>query len=681
MIRIAVLTTVCLLLSACADDQSSAPQSGAAVATPNDEDTLVLGFDPASLSTTVRPQDDFWHYVNGSWIDSTEIPADRASYGTFHIINDRTEETVKALLEEASLEGGQLGDLYASYLDEGAAQAAGIDPLKPLFARIDAAEDSRQLVRLFGYLRKLDVTAPIASYNDNDAYDSTRLLVYLWQGGLGLPDRDYYLSDNEKLKEIRTAYQAHIEKYFELAGWPDGGARAEQILSLESRIAGLHWTSVQNRDRQQIYSNQYTFEKAEELTGSFPLGAWFDGVGITAPDKLVVAQTSYFEALGNLLDDTPMETWQAYLKFHTIRAFAEFLSTEIAQHDFEFRGRTLRGQEEQKARWRRAVRFVNRAAGELLGRRYVDRHFPESAKAEIDELVENLRKAFDVSIRELEWMQGETRTAALAKLQAFLPKLGYPDNWRDFSGLQVVRGNLAANAIAAREFNADYALSLLNVPADRNRWNINPQTVNAFYRPTHNTITFPAGILQSPMFDSAADPAANYGAIGSVIGHEFSHGFDDQGRKFDGQGLLRNWWTEEDASEYQRRAQVLVEQFNAFQPLEDTSINGELTLGENIGDLAGVLMAYRAFELSGHADGPKRGGLSPRQRFFVGYAVAFRSKLREPYLRELLLRDPHSPGQYRVMGALRNVPGFYSAFNVQNGDGMWLSPTQRAKIW
>ncbi len=648
------------------------------------------GFDPADLSSTIRPQDDFWGYVNANWLNTTEIPADKSSYGTFHILNDLTEDQIRVIVDRvsaavadgsATADEQTLGAIYRSYLDTETIETQGLAPLADEFARIDELDSLSALTKLFGEYATLGVTTPVLFYTDNDATDATRVILYLWQGGLGLPNRDYYLSDQEKLVQARTDYEAHIARMFDLAGWEDGEAAARDILALETRIAGHHWTQVQNRDRQTIYSNQYGFSEAEAHVGGFDLNRWFSGFGMSPPNKLVMAQTSYFENLETILGGTPLPVWKNYLRFHLLRSFASYGPSAIDEENFDFSGRKLRGQETQAERWKRGVRVLNRSTGELLGKIYVAQFFPEASKSQISELVEHLREAFRVSIAELEWMSEATKEQALIKLEAFMPKLGYPDEWRDFSALDVDPGANIANSFAVRRFSHAYELEKLRQPVDRNEWSTNPQTVNAFYRPTHNSITFPAGILQPPFFSATQDPAINYGAIGSVIGHEFSHGFDDQGRKFDGQGLLRNWWTEEDAAKYQARASVLVEQFSNFQPLPDTSINGQLTLGENIGDLAGVIMSYRAFELSGHADGPPMNGLTPRQRFFVGYALAFRGMRREQYLRELLLRDPHSPGKFRVMGILPNVPGFYEAYNVQEGDGMWLPPEDRAKIW
>ncbi len=689
LFRCVVVLTIAIGLGACVrstpvDTTSVAgPAAGPASSTPPPGT-----FDARELSTTVRPQDNFWKYVNARWIDATEIPADRSSYGSFHHVLDRTDERIRTLLDR-SLEAGDdashaartIGHLYGSFLDEATVEELGLEPLAGYIQRIDALSGVQAVPALMGELAQFGVTGPVSFYTDNDAFDGTRLLLYLWQGGLGMPNRDYYLSDNDKLVNARQAYREYIAAMFELAGWDNGASGADAVLALETAMAERHWTPVRNRDRQTIYSNQLSLAEAEALTGEFALTAWLSSLGAGAPGKVVVAQTSYFEALGALLVDTDLAVWQAYMKFHLLHAMAPYLPQAFVERRFDFTGRTLRGQEEPLPRWRRGVRLVNGSAGQLLGQLYVAEYFPESAKQEIAALVENLRVAYGESIRALAWMSDATKAQALIKLDGFLPKLGYPETWRDFAGLTVARNTLAENVLAAASFNTTYRLGLLNEPVDRTLWSTNPQTVNAFYRPTHNSITFPAGILQPPFFDPAQDPALNYGAIGSIIGHEFSHGFDDQGRKFDATGLLRNWWTDEDAAQYEARSELIVGQYSVFQPLADTAINGRLTLGENIGDLAGVIMSFKAFELSGYADGPSVGGLTPRQRFFVGYALAFRSKIREQYLRELLLRDTHSPAEFRVTGVLRNVPAFYEAYGVEEGDGMYLPPARRAKIW
>ncbi|MEM7099074.1 MAG: M13 family metallopeptidase [Pseudomonadota bacterium] len=673
-----ILASLTLLMVGC---QTPTPNSG----DPTQPEKPNLGFEIGDLSNEIRPQDDFWGYVNAKWIETTEIPADRSSYGTFWQIIDRTEAQIRTILDEvttsaASADQQTIANLYNSFLDQDALDALGLEPLQDELSSIDAIDSYASLYTKFGEFAALGINSPVTFYADNDATDQTRLILYLWQSGLGLPNRDYYLEDVEKLLQARADYQTHITNLFALAGWDNGDQAATDIVSLETELAKAHWTQTRSRERSKTYRNQYTYADAETFTEKFDLGVWLTALGAGTPDKLVLAQTSYFENVGHIVQATSLGVWKNYLKLHLLKSFAPYLSREIDDENFDFLGRKLRGQQAQAERWKRGVRFINRNAGELLGKIYVERYFPESAKGQIGELVENLRGAFDVSIRELRWMSPVTKTQALNKLQAFLPKLGYPDEWRDYAGLNT-SDSLFNNVLNARRFNHQFGLAKLSKPVDRAAWTTNPQTVNAFYRPTHNSITFPAGILQRPMFESGSDPAMNYGAIGSIIGHEFSHGFDDQGRKFDGNGLLRNWWTDVDSEQYQARAQILVDQFEQFQPLPNTSINGQLTLGENIGDLAGATMSYRAFELSGHADGPDVAGLSPRQRFFIAYAIAFRSKLREPYLRELLLRDSHSPGQYRVLGVLRNMTEFYEAFDVQPSDGMYLPEQMRVKIW
>ena len=646
------------------------------------------------LSTTIRPQDDFWGYVNQYWIDTTEIPADKSVYGTFYALNDKAERQIKEIIEETqadvaaghgSADAKKIGNLYASYLDTEAVESQGLAPLNNILQLINEVEDHTQLATLFGRLSVYSINAPLAYYTDNDAQDQTKLIFYMWQYGLGLSNRDYYLSDQEKLAQAKSDYRQHIINMFALANWISDPAQqqlaADEIIALETQIAQAQWTQVQNRDRQTIYSNQVSKAQAINLVGKFDLKGWFEGIGYPMPEKFVIAQTDYFKSLATIVNNTPIQVWQNYLRFHTLKSFAPYLPKHIDAENFEFEGKKLRGQTAQAERWKRGVRVLNRSTGELLGKIYVDKHFPEQSKDQIAQLVENLRTAYAAAIKELEWMSAQTKAQALEKLSDFLPKLGYPDEWRDFSALRFNADTLVENIIKVRNFNHHYELNELNQAVDRRKWSTNPQTVNAFYRPTHNSITFPAGILQSPMFSPNADPALNYGAIGSIIGHEFSHGFDDQGRKFDGQGILRNWWTENDAEQYQQRAEVLVAQFDAFEPLPDTHINGKLTLGENIGDLAGLTMAYRAFQLSGYADGPSIAGLNPRQRFFIGYAVAFRAKIRDAYLRELIIRDSHSPSEYRVNGIVPNAAGFIETFNVKAGDGMYLPPESRAKIW
>jgi len=651
---------------------------------------LTAGFDPADLSTDVRAQDDFFDFVNGPWSARTEIPAEYSSYGEMRILQETTEEQLHALIEEttaltdrpAGSDEQKIADLYLSFMDEARAEELGVAPLAKELARIDALENHDQLIEWFGHALKISIKVPVNFYVDADAADPERMLAYLWQDGLGLPDRDYWLEDAENLVAIREKYVTHIERMYELAGWPDGEIAAAQIADLEKRIANIQWTRVQNRDRQKIYSNKFTREQAAELSPGLDWPSLLAAGGFGDPEVFVIAQTDYFEQLGELVRDIPIDTWREYARFRTLKAFASYLSADIALEDFDFERRTLRGQEEMRPRWKRGVKLVSGGVGEMIGKAYVERHFPPEAKQRVDAMIENLRGAFRESIESLDWMSDETKAAAQKKLAAFNAKIGYPDVWRDYSALEIAAGDLVGNVSRAREFEHNRHVSKLGKPIDRSEWGMSPQTINAYYRPTWNEIVFPAAILQPPYFDVTVDDAFNYGAIGAIIGHEFSHGFDDQGRKFDGTGRLQDWWTEADAETYEARSGGIVEQYDAFEALPEQFVNGKLTLGENIADLAGLVVAYRAWQLL--LDGQEAAvidGFGGAERFFIGYGVAWRSKMRDEYLLKILLSDPHSPPRYRVNGILRNMSEFYAAFGVAEGDGMYLPAEERIKIW
>ncbi|MDJ0928905.1 MAG: M13 family metallopeptidase [Gammaproteobacteria bacterium] len=651
---------------------------------------LTLGFDSRDLDESIAPADDFFAHVNQRWLDATPIPPEWSSYGVMQQLHEQTEQQVLEIIEDSlantAREQGsnaqKIGDLYASFMDEAAVEAAGLDPLDAELARIDALADHDELIRYFGHALLIGLQVPVNFYIDADATDPDRSLAYFWQDGLGLPDRDFYLADNRQLARIRAAYAAHVENMYKLAEWPSGPQAAELILGIERRLAELHWSRVQNRNREKIYSNQYDLPAAEELSPQLNWSSLLESGEFGAPDRFVIAQTDYFTALGELIRNIPMADWREYLRFKLLKAYARYLGPAIADEDFDFQRRVLRGQEEERPRWKRGVRLVNAALGEMVGEAYVERHFPPAAKARMRELVDNLKIAFAESIQELDWMTPDTRAAALEKLEKFTTKIGYPEKWRDYSSLEIAADDLIGNVRRTREFEHRREVAKLGEPVDRTEWGMTPQTVNAYYRPTANEIVFPAAILQPPFFDLGADDAVNYGAIGAVIGHEISHGFDDQGRKFDGDGRLRDWWTAEDAAEYERRAQVLVEQYSAFQPLPDVRINGELTLGENIADLAGLVVAYRAYQVSLNGQpAPEIDGFSGDERFFIGYAQAWRTQYRDELLRERLVRGPHSPARYRVNGVLRNMPEFFEVFGVEDGAGMYLAPDQRVRIW
>ena len=655
---------------------------------PAPEASELGGFDPAELSDTVRPQDDYFAYVNQKWIDANPIPDEYSGYGVGRVVFERTEEQIRTLIEAASNEtdassaAGKIGALYASFLNEEAVEAAGLEGLKPLLAEIDAIDTHEALWQFFGRLQSTSINVPLTFYTDADAADPTALRVYAWQSGLGLPDRDYYLEETDKLTQARDDYRAHIAKMFDLAGIDGGEDAADAILALETAIATAHWSSVQNRDRQTIYTNKLTLEAADALTAGLSWQAFFEAAGIPVQETFVIAQTSYFQALPKIVTEHDVSLWQQYLKLHALKGYAPYLNQALLNEQFDFQGTKLRGQKTLRPRWKRGIAFVNQAAGELLGKVYVDAYFPESAKEKVEALVENLRGAFAASIDDLAWMSAPTKAQAKEKLAAFTAKLGYPDKWRDYSGLAVSTDDLLGNAMAADAFNYAHEVAKLSAPVDRSEWGMTPQTVNAYYRPTFNEIVFPAAILQPPFFDAEADDALNYGAIGAIIGHEFSHGFDDQGRKFDGTGRLRDWWQPEDAEGYESRAGNLVAQYAAFLPIPDTPINGQLTLGENIADLAGLTMAYRAYQRSlGGNPAPVINGQTGDERFFLSYARSWRGHVREQRLREILLTDPHSPGKYRVLGVLRNVPEFHDTYNVQPEDDMYLAPEARVRVW
>ena len=670
-----VLWSALLLLAACSQI-SQAPEPATA------------GFDISELDSSIRPADDLFAHVNGKWLAATPIPDDQVRYGTFQQMIERVETQVRTVVEETAAapkpagEARLIADLYRGFMDEQAIEAAGLKPLEDLFADIGSLKTHDDVWRAFGRLAVQGVESPIGLFTETDADNPDLVLAYAWQSGLGLPDRDYYFSDEPKLKAAREAYVAHIARLYVLAGWADGDVDAQKLLALETVIANHHWTPVQNRDRQRIYRNKFTLISAWEHTNGLDWRSWFAAQGYIQQGEFVLAQDTYFAALKDIVHAHDVETWKRYLRLRTLKTFASYLPKAIDAENFDFEGKTLRGQQTQRERWKRAMSLIDQLAGEPLGKLYVARYFPEASKASIRALVEELRVAYRQSIERNDWMSDVTRAAAIAKLDSFDMKLGYPDVWRDFSSLATSPTDLLGNVRRATAFEHAFAISHIGKAPDRNEWGMTPQTVNAYYRPTANEIVFPAAILQPPFFDPSADDAANYGAIGAIIGHEFSHGFDDQGRKFDGTGRLRDWWQPDDAERYEARAKRLVTQFNTYEPLPGTKINGELTLGENLADLAGVTMAFRAYMISlGGKPAPVIDGLSGEQRFFIAYAQAWRLKARDEYLRQTLLTDSHSPAEYRVTGILKNVPEFHAAFGAKDGDRLYLSPADQVRIW
>ncbi len=646
-----------------------------------------LGIDLKGLDRSVRPQDDFYRFVNGAWLDGTPIPSDYASYSAFHEVFEAAERNLRAIVEEAASDDApgedarKVGAFYRSYMDEARADALGLAPLADELGRIDRIATAVDVVAQMARHLVLGADAPLHALVDQDAKQSDRYIVYFTQGGIGLPDRDYYLLEDPKFGEIRVAYEAYIATILRLIGVAGPGGEAAGIVALETRIAEHHWTQVQNRDEAARY-NKLNLSGLAALGPKLDWGAYLAGAGAAGETETVVNQPSFVGGFDALLAEIPVETWRVYLKWHLVNAYASYLSREFVDARFEFYGRALSGIDEIRPRWKRAVGEIDECLGEVLGRMYVERHFPPEAKACMNDLVENLKHAFRESIETLDWMGPDTRQRALVKLGQFTTKIGYPDVWRDYSGLAVTPDDLVGNVMRARCFDHERRFGHLGRAIDRTEWQMTPQTVNAYYNPLMNEIVFPAAILQPPFFDMKADDAANYGGIGAVIGHEIGHGFDDQGRKFDGAGNLTDWWTEADAREFDTRARNLVEQFNAYRPIDDMHINGELTLGENIGDLGGLNVAYRAYRISLRGEeAPVIGGFTGDQRFFMGWAQVWRGKHKEEELRNRLLTDPHSPPGYRVTGPMSNMDEFYAAYGVKEGDALHRPAGDRVRIW
>lgn len=650
---------------------------------------LKSGIDKSNFDTSVKPQQDFFTYVNGNWIKKTKIPADRASYGSFTQLFEESQKNLRKIIEEAAQtpnkkEGSDLqkiGDFYTSFMDTVQIEEKGLKPLQAELARVNAIKSRKDLVKELAHLHRIGVQTPFGYFVNQDAKNSTQYISYLSQSGLGLPDRDFYLKDNPKFRQIRAKYREYVGKLLSLAGHKMSEKEAQKLFRIEKTIAENHWTRVQNRDRDKTY-NKYSIAKLKKLLPNLDWDLYAQEAGITRAKEVIVRQPDYFKALNKMLRSYPLNDWKLYLTVKLLNDAAPYLSSDFVNVNFDFYGRTLRGTPQNRPRWKRAVNATNGVLGQVLGRIYVKKYFKPEAKQRMVELVNNLKLAFKDRIEHLQWMGPETKKAALEKLSKFHTKIGYPDKWKDYSKLAIKKDDLLGNLQRASEFEYQRMIDKLGKPIDRTEWFMNPQTVNAYYNPSMNEIVFPAAILQPPFFDMSADDAVNYGGIGAVIGHEISHGFDDQGRKSDGDGNLRDWWTAKDKEEFQKRARKMVEEYNAFMPVDSLHVNGKLTLGENIGDLGGVTVAYHAYKLSLKGKkAPVIDGLTGDQRFFMGWAQVWRRKSRPEETRRRLLTDPHSPGKYRVIGILSNLPEFYRAFDVHKGDPMWRSPDKRVQIW
>ena len=648
---------------------------------------LALGFDPTTFSDSVRPQDDFYRYVNGGWLDQNTIPEDKSNYGSFSALADRAEQDMLEIIQGAADSGAKtpgsdvqkIGDYYLAFMDTARIEAAGSDPLRGELDRIDAIGSREDVVTYMGRARRIGSSMPLGLFVSQDEKNPEQYIIHVSQGGLGLPDRDYYLKD--RFKDVRAAYTPHIARMFRLAGLPGADGAAHDVMALETRLARAQWPRVKNRNRDLTY-NRYDVAGADELSPSLDWLVFLASADVGDQTKLVIRQPDYVTALGREIRRTPVNQWKEYFRWQLLRRNAGLLSHDFVEESFAFNGHLLRGIEQNRPRWKRAVSAVNGALGEMVGKLYVEQHFKPEAKSRMDDMVSWLSRAFGRSIDSLAWMSDTTKLQAHDKLAKFTPKIGYPSKWKDYSALTVDPQDLVGDTFRSRSVEYDRNIHKLGQPIDRTEWRMTPQTVNAYYSSSKNEVVFPAAILQPPFFNVEADDAVNYGAIGAVIGHEFSHGFDDQGRKSDGDGRLRDWWTEQDATEFKARADRLVAQYDEFSPLEGMHVNGRLTLGENIGDLAGLTMAYRAYHLSlGAKEAPVIDGFTGDQRFFIGWAQVWRRLYRENELKRRLTTDPHSPSQYRTNGIVSNIDAFYAAFDLAPGDGMYRPPEDRVHIW
>lgn len=676
-------------LSACNNPTTAVKSPEASQTATAVSQALGSGIEFAHFDNSIRPQDDFYQYVNGTWLKNTEIPSDRTSIGAFYDLREKSRDDVKAIIEQVAAtpnliigsDEQKVADLYRSFMDTATLNKLGISPIQGELDAIAALKDKNELVRYFAHSQIIGGGTPMAFYIDIDAKNSSRYATHLYQYGLSLPEKDYYFNQAERFVNIRKAYLAHIEKMFTLAGLANPKASAETILALETAIAEKHWDVVQTRDSTKTY-NLYQVKDLPKLAPDIDWTGYLAVLGADKQTDIIINQPSYIQGLNEIIKTTDLATWQTYLQWQTLTRAASNLTEALDNENFAFFAKTLNGQAEPEPRWKRGVATVNSLLGEVVGKVYVKRHFTPQAKERMQALVENLRGAYGDSIKELTWMSDATKVAAADKLAKFNPKIGYPNKWEDYSKLTIKADDLFGNATRASQVEHSKSLAKLGAPIDRDEWHMTPQTVNAYYNPTMNEIVFPAAILQPPFFNLQADDAVNYGGIGAVIGHEMGHGFDDQGAKFDGEGNMRDWWTEQDLKEFSERGKALIAQYNGYSVFDDLHVNGSLTLGENIGDLSGVTIAYRAYKKSLNGkEAPVIDGLTGDQRFFIGFTQIWRAKAKEEALRNRVATDPHSPAEFRALGALSNMPEFYTTYDVKPGDAMYIAPEKRVKIW
>jgi len=686
MTTVALSVALALGVAACSPQQNN--EQTETSAQQQEQQQLTSGVILENFDQSVRPQDDLFMHVNGGWYKRTEIPSDRSTIGAFYDLREMNQERLRGLIETAAAanpepgsNADKIGDFFNSYMDVERINELGYTPIKADLEAIAALSDHEEIAAHMAELSRIGVSIPFGFYVYPDAKNPDVNAIYMSQSGLGLPDREYYLKDDEQFEEYRTEYQRYVADLLGMVDYEDAEAAAEAVMAFETALAEIQWSRVDSRDADKTY-NKYSSEDLAALLGEFNFGAYAEGAGIGGVDEAIIRQPSYFEALGALLAETDPSTIKHYLSTRLADSYAPRLAEAFGDRRFEFYGKLLQGNEEQQPRWKRGVDATDSALGEVLGQLYVAEYFPPEAKERMGELVDNLIKAYGESIKNLEWMTADTKEKALEKLSKFDPQIGYPSEWRDYSELAVEADDLVGNYKRSIAFEYADQVGKIGGPVDEEDWGMTPQTVNAYYSPVRNEIVFPAGILQPPFFDLKAEDAVNYGGIGAVIGHEIGHGFDDQGSKYDGDGNLRSWWTDEDRSAFEERATGLADQYSGYEVVDGLNINGRLALGENIGDLAGLTIAYEAYQMSlDGEEAPVLDGFTGEQRVIIGWAQVWKNKAREEALRQHVMRGPHSPAMFRVNGTVVNVPGFYEAFDVTEGDDMYVAPENRVTIW
>ena len=655
-------------------------------------ESLSSGIITKNIDNQVRPQDDFYQYINGKWLSNAIIPADKASWGSFQELAETTNNHLNSIIQglltknnslEANSEAQQIVSLYTSFMDESSLNSLGISPLQPLFTKVDDIKSKQQLAGLIADFSKLGVTTPFDIAIHQDAKNSSVMVADLVQSGLGLPDRDYYLLNQDKnLAKIKQLYTKYVSTMLQLSGDKNASSNAVTIVDLETRLAQLHWSNVQNRDPIKTY-NKIAITKLASLMPNFDWSSYLSVIQLQdRVDYVIVSQPSFFNGLDKLFLSEPLATWQLYFKWKILNSYAGYLSKEYSQNSFAFYGTVLSGTPKQLPRYKRAISLVNGSLGFALGKLYVAQYFPVASKKQMQILVDNVIKQYAISINELDWMGDKTKKEAMQKLRQMSLKIAYPQKWRDYASLQIKSNDLIGNLIRINQFEYERSINKLGKPVDKDEWMMTPQTVNAYYNPELNEIVFPAAILQPPFFSPNVDSAANYGGIGAVIGHEISHAFDDQGSQYDAKGNLRNWWTPVDRIKFSQKTQQLVKQYSSYSPLAGYYINGQLTLGENIADNSGLAIAYKAYHLSlNNQPSPVIDGLIGEQRFYAAWAQVWRGKVRDKQALMSLKTDPHSPTKFRANGTLSNQDGFYQAYKVTPTDKMYLAPDKRVHIW